>query len=127
MYRNDVNKLINKCKNDYYKAKIENYKYKMEKVQKVINEAINQIINKGQDFLKQEIRIKNSNYNKDLENYCKLYFTNIGINMVSKLNKTTNEFKMSYHSLSSMFLKTSCKNEIIRHIFSLKIIVFQFH
>lgn len=120
IYRNFLNKLINKCKNDYYKAKIEESQYNMGKIYKVINEVTNQVNNKGPEIHNIKDKNQHFNNNKDLANYCNNYFTNVGINMLNNIKKPKNERKIMQHNLSSMFLGPTCKNEIIKYIFSLK-------
>lgn len=119
-YRNSLNKIINRCKNDYYKVIIEKAKNNMGKMYKVINKATNQITTKGKDTIKIKNNNEDFSNDKDMATYCNEYFINVGVNMLNKIKTPSNQLKINHNCVSSMFLMPTNKNEIIKHIFSLK-------
>ena len=119
-YRNNLHKIIQKCKHDYYKNKIEDAGYNLKKIYKLISEATDNSSHKHK--ISPPIKDNSHDFldNRTMANYCNEYFTNIGMDMLNKIKKPTNEYKMTSNSLSSLFLKPVNGNEIIKHIYSLK-------
>lgn len=119
-YRNNLNKIINKQKFDYYKKEIYTHQNDFKKIYRIISDAVNE--NKDHS---ENLEIKNDNNDlfpnkKDMANYCNAFFINVGKKMADKIKrpKIITQIKSKYPS--SMFLKPVNKNEIIKHINSLK-------
>lgn len=119
-YRNRLNNLLKKSKHDYYKNLITLNQNNVKKVYDIISEATNE---KGRKSHISEIVNENGQYFQDdklKSNYCNEYYANVGINMAKKIT----EPKDFTHNISTinnaMFLTPVTKNEIIKHINTLK-------
>lgn len=123
MYRNQLNKIIINVKNDYYAQQILNNNKNIKKIYDIISKAANEQNNKKTN---KDIKVCNSNnldFNSDKEmaNYCNEYFSQIGLDMAAKINNTINNSSIKYPAImNSMALSPVNKNEIIKHINSLK-------
>lgn len=120
-YRNNLHKIIQNCKYNYYKRQIEGNTHNYKKVYQIISEAVDdkKIKNKNNLIIKDDNNHPFAN-KKLMANYCNNFFTNIGNEMANKITTPTNIFNIQYNSLSSMFLKPVNEKEIIRQINSLK-------
>lgn len=118
-YRNNLNKIIQKRKHEYYRDKIENSGKDMKKIYKVISEASDESRKKQNKF-----EVKNNNRIfpdlKSMANFCNDFFVNMGMNMNKKMAKSIHTIKTDYTPSSSMFLMPTTENEIIKQINSLK-------
>lgn len=121
-YRNNLNKIMQITKHDYYKKLINDNANDMKKIYKIISDATNENKNKTNN----DVNILNQNnkpFNNDKEmaNFCNDYFINIGLNMAEKIKQPTSGIIMNYPNLiNSMALKPVTNTEIIMHINSLK-------
>lgn len=121
-YRNLLNKIINKQKNDYYRHQVENNKNNIKKLYEIINDATYETNKKN----KKNINIKNDldeNFTDSLTmaNFCNEYFSNIGIRMARAIPDTLGECEEDPSTIdNSIFLKPVNKSELIKHIASLK-------
>lgn len=120
-YRNYLNRLICKRKNDYYRNEINKNKNNVKKVYDIIRDATNECSRK-----KSLICICNDSNEKfesevEMANYCNDYFVNIGVKMNEQvpLPREPCGFDIQM-SRSSLFLKPLTEAEIISHISSLK-------
>lgn len=118
-YRNHLKKLLNTVKNEYYKQKIESNKQDIKKTYKIITEITNN--NKKSKSPLKITDTNNKNFETDLEmaNHCNEYFSNIGLQMLSKIPQVdlTNNLKSVNKSI---FLTPVTDRELIQHINSLK-------
>lgn len=119
-YRNKVNKLINKCKNDYYKNEIDSSRGDIRKMYKLISEATNEKGSKN----KNNIQVKNNDMPfsdvKEMANYCNDFFINVGQKMFDEIDDPDEPFVNNYQSVNSMFLTPVRECDIIKQIGSLK-------
>lgn len=120
IYRNSLNKIINKQKHNFYKQQIEANQNNFKKLYKILNEAVD-----GVNIANDSLEIKNDNnepFNskKDMANHCNSFFANIGLEMLKKIKDPIEEFQIQCNTLSSMFLKPVHENDIVMHIKSLK-------
>lgn len=119
-YRNALNKLIKKQKNDFYKHKIEINKDNIRKLYTVIRDAtyenessknlLNIKDNNGQQFIDQ----------KEMANYCNNYFINIGIEMEKEIPQPRAHGITETPVNSSIYLRPVTQQELIKSIASLK-------
>lgn len=121
-YRNSINNLIKKCKHDYYQHIIMLNQNNIKKMYQVITEATNgkaKINNVTLEITNDDDEIFNSN--KDMSNFCNHYFSNIGVNMIEKINIPHN-FSLDNIPTNnkSIFLTPVTENEVLLHINSLK-------
>lgn len=120
-YRNYLNTLLKKSKNNYYKNQVLQNQKNLKKIYEIISEATNNNL----DNKKTEINLvdndgKPFDNTKQMADYCNDYFANIGSNMLSNISEPEN-FCHSLENISnSMFLTPVTENEIIKHINSLK-------
>ena len=120
-YRNNLKKIIEKCKYNYFKNKIENNNKNLKNIYKIIAEATDDKISTS----KTDLEIKNNNMifpnKKEMANFCNEYFTNVGMEMYQNIkNPTNNVVNAAWSTMSSMYLKPVNQNEIIKQIHSLK-------
>lgn len=120
-YRNNLNKIIQKQKYEFYKNKIENNKNNLKKIYEIVSEAVDEKkCGSVNNFEILDDRGNSFSNKKDMANYCNKFFTEIGTKMHNKIVTPDNMFQINHNSMSSMFLKPVDKNEIIGHINSLK-------
>lgn len=119
-YRNNLNKLITKTKNDYYKQKINENIQDVGKIYKIVSDVTNQNNQKESVIEKIKSGGKTIVNEKEMSNFCNDYFINIGINMLNTIKDTKEQINIQYNSLSSMYLKPVENDEILEHIHSLK-------
>lgn len=120
-YRNLLNKLIHKQKNDYYRSQIENNKNNIKKMYEIIKNATYEKKNNTKNY----INIKNNldeNITDPLTmaNFCNEYFGTIGIEMAKTIPVPQTECHEDPHTINSIFLTPITKGELIKHIASLK-------
>lgn len=120
-YRNYLSKLIHKQKNDYYRAQIENNKGDIKKLYTIIKDATYETNTNKQTLLD----IKNEdgeNFDNffEMANFCNNYFVNIGTKMEQAIPPPNEEHKTDNPIVKSIFLNPITKNELIKHISSLK-------
>lgn len=120
-YRNNLNKIIQKRKHDYYKQKIEYNCNNYKTIYKIISEATDEAVPDRNSPLqiKDDNAIPFSN-NAEMANYCNKYFNEVGVEMFEKIETPVNLFQLQYNSESSMFLTPVSDKEIIQHISTLK-------
>ena len=119
LYRNFLNKLITRCKNEFYQNEIKNNEGDIKKIYKIISEATNeQRINNNENIniLLDDVKFETD---KDMANHCNNFFINIGKHMADRI-KPVSEVYLNHISNSSMFLYPVNHNELINHIHSLK-------
>lgn len=120
LYRNYLNKLINKQKNDYYKTEIDNNKHNVKKIYEIIKNACCEKSKK-----KSSLKINDDNgheihSNREAADYCNDYFINIGAKMAEQIPCSQKPSRLDNSVSASMYLTPLSKNDIIRHIYSLK-------
>lgn len=119
-YRNSLNKLIGKQKNDYYRNQINSNKGNIKKIYNIIKKATNETTTKVNNF-----NIK-TDQGTDFENdfsmaeHCNDYFANIGLKMADSIPITSDPIDIEFSQRNSMYLAPVSKNELIKHIVSLK-------
>lgn len=119
-YRNHLNILLRKSKNNYYKEQVLENKKNIKNIYKIISEATNENTVKN-----TKIRLVDSKGiafpdTKQMANHSNDYFANVGSNMLEQIIEPEN-FKFTLgNSLQSMYLTPVTENEIIKHIHSLK-------
>lgn len=120
-YRNNLCKIINKRKYDYYKSKIDNANNDMKKIYKIISEATNEKNNANESNYricnKDKVPFSNG---KDMANFCNDFFINIGAEMSNNIKLPQNIPIIENQAQSSMFLRPTDNNEVIKLINSLK-------
>lgn len=119
IYRNCLNKIIIKCKNDYYKNVIQNNETDIKKIYKMVSDATNEHKTTGNQNINIFHNESKFETDKDMANYCNSFFVNIGKHMAEKISPTTDKF-FGHTLAASMFLRPVSSNELIRHINSLK-------
>ena len=121
-YRNDLHSLIQKCKHDYYKEKIEQSSNDIKKIYKIINEATDKVgSNRNNEFLKIKKDVAGSFTDlKELANYCNTFFNEVGLKMSEKIPDSQNKFNLPQNVMTSMFLYPVNENELIKHMSTLK-------
>lgn len=120
-YRNNLCRIMNKCKYDYFRNQIDNNKNNLKKIYQIISVATDGKQNKKDNIF--HIKDNDGNQftnNTDMANYCNKFFIEIGTKMQEKISKPENKFKIQYNSTSSMFLSPVSNEELIMHIKSLK-------
>ncbi|CAH1974413.1 unnamed protein product [Acanthoscelides obtectus] len=120
-YRNKLNKLIHKQKNNYYRMQIEKNKNNMKQLYDVINDAPYEKSYKGQSY----ISINDNDGNQftasiEMVNFCNEYFIDVGVNMARTIPTPESECKLAHPVQNSIFLSPITRNELIKHIASLK-------
>lgn len=120
VYRNSLNSLIQKQKNSYYREQINLNQGNMKKMYGILRDATCDKLIKN-----ASIKINNKNgddFLNDVEmaDYCNEYFVNIGLEMAKKIPTPQKQCKQEPPTPTSMFLTPVCKNDLIRHISSLK-------
>lgn len=119
-YRNNLKVIILKRKHDYYKSKIHNCGTNLKKMYKVVNEATdsnNQTKDTNLDITCNNVKFDDK---KDMANFCNDFFVSVGYNMFQKIKVPPAHVKAGDLSPYSMFLRPTSRNEIIKHISSLK-------
>lgn len=122
-YRNSLNNLIKKTKNDYYKNKISSAQKNYKKIWQVINNATNNNSNKQDDrnpniVDKNGAPIQNDKMKADFFNS---FFANIGKEMASLITNITPMPELTNSAVNeSIFLYPVTRNELIVFISSLK-------
>lgn len=121
-YRNNLKKVIEKCKYGYYKNKIDSAENDLKKVYKLITDATNNTQDKSNNAPPPILNNDMSAFAdlKHLANFCNEFFINIGVEMLNKIPEAKNKFQISSNQLTSMYLRPVNKNEIIEKINSLK-------
>lgn len=119
-YRNRLKKIINSAKNGYYKNKIDQHTNNIKKIYKLVTEITNEDITNT-----NLIQIKNDMDTlvtdpREIAEFCNNYFVTIGKKMSERVNNPYAPFQIQNSSLTSMYLRPTNKNEIIKHINSLK-------
>lgn len=120
-YRNNLNKIIQKRKHEYYKQEIERSGNNLKKMYKVISNACNERPSK-QDInleITDSDNVKFTN-NKDMADYCNKFFINVGFDMYRNIPNPATAVQINCVTRSSMYLKPTDTNEVIGHINSLK-------
>ena len=119
-YRNFLNKLIKTQKFQYYKIQIEKNKNDIKKIYKIIKDATN-LNNKQNNAQFDVVDDNNQPFGDSVEmaDYCNNYFTNIGTEMAKKIS-TPNYQTNEKNNNASMYLTPVTKQEIVKHIASLK-------
>lgn len=119
-YRNYLNKLIKKRKNDYYRNQIELNKNNMKKIYNIIKEATYENKNKTNNI--SIVGEDGENFSSDLEiaDYFNEYFINVGVEMQNKIPFPKQDIDLEPNMAASMFLNPLTENELVNHISSLK-------
>lgn len=120
IYRNQLNKIIRKQKNYYYKNQIENNKSNMKKIYEIIRDACNEQCLKKSTIKINDMNGENILDERDMANYCNDYFINIGTEMEGKIPPPQSVCDIDRVIPASMYLTPLTENEIIKHIFSLR-------
>jgi len=119
-YRNTLNKLIQKEKNNYYKQKIIDSANDYKKVWGFINELTGSKKNTSKNICLLD-NDKMSSDNWEVSNIFNNFFIKIGHDIQKSITKTTKHPLIPKTMLSnSLFLTPVNENEIIQHINSLK-------
>lgn len=120
VYRNYLNKLVNKQKNNYYRSEVNKNRKDLKKVYGIIRDATNEC--KSIKSILKLTRDDNKQFESELEmaNYCNDFFVNIGVHMNERVPLPGNHLDMHVYNSSSMFLKPLTETEIIGHISSLR-------
>lgn len=118
-YRNALNKLIVKQKNQYYAAQITDNKNNIKKVYEIIKDATYM-----NDKKYNSLKIKNEqgiDFENDLDmaNHCNDYFINIGRRMAETIGDADDPETNNFNLQNSMFLKPVTESELIGHISAL--------
>lgn len=124
-YRNNLNKLIKKAKNDYFQNKINESQGDYKKIWDIINDISNSKRNKDDNinslYNSNNIEIKE---NREKANLMNNFFINIGKEMADSIkNKHANNPTLASEEIiinESFFLAPVTKNEIITSISKLK-------
>lgn len=119
-YRNSLNSLIGKQKNNFYKNQINNNKGNIKKIYEIIKNATNENISKS-NFLKIT-NDRGENFENDfaMADHCNNYFATIGTKMAEKIPIPRNPINLNFNLQNSMFLSPVTENEMINYISSLK-------
>lgn len=119
-YRNNLNKLLKKAKNDYYKDQVYQNQNNIKKIYEIISEASNENSNKSDAELHfvDDNNLQFSN-DKQMADFCNDYFADIGTKMLNNIQPVdfTNNIP---NNPNSMFLNPVDNNDIVKHIHSLK-------
>lgn len=120
-YRNNLKKIVNNAKNNYYKNKINENSNNIKKIYQIITEATNETNRNGNKNLQiHDNANKTFNSDKDMANFSVDYFSKIGMDMFNKIPQHDNGINTLFQLDRSMFLTPIGDNEIIKHINSLK-------
>lgn len=120
-YRNTLNKLIHKQKNEYYKNQIENNKYDMKNLYNVIKDATYENNKKNNTFLNIKSKDDQSFNNcNEIANFCNEYYINVGVEMEKAIPTPQEKYNLGPPLVNSIFLNPITKNELINHISTLK-------
>lgn len=119
-YRNYLNKLLKRSKNDYYKEQVLGSQNNLKNIYKLISEATN-----DNNIKTAEIKLVDQNGvslldPKQMANHCNDYFADIGSAMLEQIKDPVHFDHKLDTSSKSMFLTPVGENEIIEHIKSLK-------
>lgn len=120
VYRNNLSKLINKCKYAYYREEINKSGKNLRKVYKVIADATNETGKRTNESLLIRDTVKTFRDDTEMANFCNDYFVNVGLQMFGGVGAPKNPFVLHHQCVSSMFLRPVSDNELISQIFTLK-------
>lgn len=115
-YRNKINNLIRKVKQEYYSNKIHENKHNMKKVWEIINESSNRINDKNKIVINNQGKIVTDNEAANLFNN---YFINVGEDLAKKIT-VPHMIQDRNIRCNTLFLKPVDETEIIKNINKLK-------
>lgn len=119
-YRNYLQKLIVKQKNEFYQNEINRNKNNIRKLYHVIKECTNENQSKNEQVIIHREDSTEFRDDKGMANYCNHYFSGIGLDMAKKIPDTDNPYELKNPNPDSLFLFPVNRNELIMHISALK-------
>lgn len=119
-YRNNLNRIINFTKNDYYKNKINATCGNLKKIYEIISEATNEHSKKNNNIHILDNDEKQFDTDYEMANFCNQYYTNVGVDMLKNIPHPQDPFILPTACSSSMYLRPINENELIKYINDLK-------
>lgn len=121
-YRNNLNKIITKQKNDYYKTQLNNINGNIRKLYDIVKKATNENTSTCKT---NSIKITNDQgiefaNDREMADHCNSYFASVGSKMAEKIATPRDPIEVNFTLKNSIFLSPINENELIKHISSLK-------
>lgn len=120
-YRNYLNKLIKKSKQNFYKQKINENLNDTSKIWSYTNELLNK--DKVMENKLKYIKTEDGNIisdEKEVADYMNNFFTNIGTNIAKNIKVTDYKHKVKMKIKDTMFIQPITENDVINYINKLK-------
>lgn len=119
-YRNYLNKLIHKQKNEYYSGQVNKNKNNLKKIYAIIRDATNECGPKKHLLEITDDSDAGFNNDADMADFCNNYYINVGKEMAKKIPLPRSPLDVDFVSPESMFLEPITENDVIKHISTLK-------